>query len=44
MVSRQGRLLQVRGSTVLAAGDEVLALADHESDVSDLFSAPDRQE
>ena len=44
MVSRQGRLLQVRRSTVLAAGDEVLALADHESDVSDLFSVPDRQE
>jgi cell volume regulation protein A len=44
MVSRHGRLLQVRGSTVLTAGDEVLALADHESDVSDLFSAPDRQE
>jgi cell volume regulation protein A len=44
MVSRHGRLLQVRGPTVLRAGDEVLALADHESDVSDLFSAPDRQE
>jgi potassium/hydrogen antiporter len=40
MVSRHGRLVQVRGSTVLHAGDEVLALADEESDVSDLFSAP----
>ncbi|MCU1657431.1 MAG: hypothetical protein JWO57_2087 [Pseudonocardiales bacterium] len=41
MVSRGGRLVQVRGSTVLAAGDEVLALADHESDVSSLFAARD---
>jgi cell volume regulation protein A len=31
MVSRAGRLVQVRGTTVLEAGDEVLALAsDHE--------------
>jgi Trk K+ transport system NAD-binding subunit len=28
MVSRHGRLVQVRGSTVLRAGDEVLALAE----------------
>ena len=28
MVSRDGRLVQVRGATVLQAGDEVLALAD----------------
>jgi cell volume regulation protein A len=27
MVSRQGRLVHVRGDTVLQAGDEVLALA-----------------
>lgn len=30
MVSRSGRLVQVRGQTVLEAGDEVLALADDE--------------
>jgi potassium/hydrogen antiporter len=28
MVSRRGRLVQVRGSTVLEAGDEVLALVE----------------
>jgi potassium/hydrogen antiporter len=28
MISRRGRLVQVRGDTVLRAGDEVLALAD----------------
>jgi potassium/hydrogen antiporter len=40
MVSRRGRLVQVRGSTVLEAGDEVLALAeaDAEADVSGLFA------
>jgi potassium/hydrogen antiporter len=32
MIGRQGRLVQVRGTTVLAAGDEVLALADDEDD------------
>ena len=30
MVSREGRLVQVRGTTVLRSGDEVLALADDE--------------
>jgi Trk K+ transport system NAD-binding subunit len=28
MISRAGQLVQVRGATVLHAGDEVLALAD----------------
>lgn len=32
MVSRRGKLLQVRGSTQLQAGDEVLALTDAEAD------------
>lgn len=40
MVSRAGRLVQVRGRTVLLAGDEVLALADEETDVADLFAEP----
>ena len=31
MVSRDGRLVQVRGGTVLQAGDEVLALADDDA-------------
>ncbi|MGI8677525.1 MAG: potassium/proton antiporter [Jatrophihabitans sp.] len=37
MVSRAGRLVQVRGGTVLQAGDEVLALADESTDVGALF-------
>jgi hypothetical protein len=40
MVSRHGRLVQVRGTTVLEGGDEVLALADDAADVGRLF-APD---
>jgi cell volume regulation protein A len=39
MVSRAGRLVQVRGTTVLAAGDEVLALASDEALVAGLFRA-----
>jgi cell volume regulation protein A len=38
MVSRDGRLVQVRGSTVLMAGDEVLALADPGIDLSSVFA------
>ena len=38
MVSRGGRLVQVRGTTVLEAGDEVLALASDSSVISRLFS------
>jgi cell volume regulation protein A len=37
MVSRQGRLVQVRGDTVLHAGDEVLALADEATDGGAVF-------
>ncbi|MGH3508793.1 MAG: cation:proton antiporter [Nocardioidaceae bacterium] len=37
MVSREGRLVQVRGATVLRAGDEVLALAEDDVDVAGLF-------
>ena len=41
MVSRDGRLVQVRGATDLQAGDEVLALADDEDGaarVDDVFT------
>jgi len=38
MVSRHGRLVQVRGTTVLEAGDEVLALASDRSVISRLFT------
>jgi potassium/hydrogen antiporter len=37
MVSREGRLLQVRGDTLLQAGDEVLALAEDGSSPGHLF-------
>jgi potassium/hydrogen antiporter len=37
MVSRAGRLVQVRGTTELAAGDEVLALAAEDAAVAGLF-------
>jgi cell volume regulation protein A len=48
LVSRDGHLVQVRGATVLRAGDEVLALGDPDDWPSDLFTttaapaAPDR--
>ncbi len=38
MVSRDGRLVQVRGTTVLRAGDEVLALASDGSVIARLFT------
>ena len=38
MVSRDGRLVQVRGTTVLGAGDEVLALASDGSVIARLFT------
>jgi cell volume regulation protein A len=40
MVSRRGRLVQVRGETVLRPGDEVLALAEDDADPGHLFRAP----
>jgi cell volume regulation protein A len=40
MVSRGGRLVQVRGTTVLRAGDEVLALASDDGVVSGFFREP----
>ncbi len=40
MVSRGGRLVQVRGTTVLAEGDEVLALASDQDLIAGLFSPP----
>jgi cell volume regulation protein A len=40
MVSRAGRLVQVRGTTVLEDGDEVLALASDHDLIAGLFSAP----
>lgn len=39
MIGRQGRMVQVRGSTVLQAGDEVLAIGDPQVDVGRLFGA-----
>ena len=41
MVSRDGRLLDVRGNTVLQAGDEVLALADPAANLQRIFDGPD---
>jgi len=38
MISRHGRLVQVRGDTVLQAGDEVLALADGPEPPAALFT------
>ncbi len=43
LVRREGKLVQVRGSTRIAAGDVVLVLSD-ESDLSGLFVAPPRQD
>ena len=40
LVSRHGQLVQVRGDTTLAAGDEVLALADNDGDVDAVFLQP----
>jgi cell volume regulation protein A len=37
MVSRQGRLVQVRGETVLRAGDEILALTEDGDEFSSVF-------
>lgn len=37
LVSRSGRLVQVRGGTVLRAGDEVLALAGEDVDLARVF-------
>jgi cell volume regulation protein A len=42
LVRRDGKLLQVRGSTRIAAGDAVLALSG-ESSLAKLFAAPPRQ-
>jgi potassium/hydrogen antiporter len=42
VLRRDGRLVQVRGDTVLRAGDEVLALGDPDEDPDGLFSAPER--
>ncbi len=40
MVSRDGRLVQVRGRTLLRADDEVLLLADSGADLDAVFRAP----
>jgi cell volume regulation protein A len=40
LVSRRGRLVQVRGDTVLEAGDEVLALAEEGDSPDSLFRPP----
>jgi len=42
MVSRDGRLVQIRGRTRLLAGDEVLVLADPGADLSRVFDGPAR--
>jgi cell volume regulation protein A len=41
MINREGRLLQVRGSTRLQAGDIVLTLADPDAQVDRIFDASD---
>jgi Trk K+ transport system NAD-binding subunit len=43
MVSRGGRLVQVRGDTQLRAGDEVLALAEEGDHPDHLFETAPRQ-
>jgi cell volume regulation protein A len=40
MVSRDGRLVQIRGDTVLHSGDEVLALADDADSPDQVFESP----
>jgi cell volume regulation protein A len=40
MVSRAGQLVQVRGTTVLQGGDDVLALASDDQLIAGLFSRP----
>jgi cell volume regulation protein A len=40
LVSRRGRLVQVRGTTELQAGDEVLVLMDEETDPAGVFRSP----
>jgi cell volume regulation protein A len=40
LVSRRGRLVQVRGTTELRAGDEVLVLMDEQTDPADVFRSP----
>jgi hypothetical protein len=40
MISRHGRLVQVRGDTRLEAGDEVLALTDDDGGPWEIFAAP----
>jgi len=42
MISRAGRLVHVRGDTVLRAGDEVLVLATDGDLAESLFSSPRR--
>ena len=44
MVSRQGRLVQVRGDTELQAGDEVLALAEDDLHLDHVFNEHDLTE
>jgi cell volume regulation protein A len=41
MVSRDGKLVQARGPTLLQAGDEVLLLTDPGADLGPVFGAPD---
>lgn len=40
LVTRNGSLVQIRGNTRLRAGDEVLALADSDVDLTQVFHAP----
>jgi cell volume regulation protein A len=40
LVTRNGALVQIRGNTRLRAGDEVLALADADVDLTEVFHAP----
>ncbi|QNK81581.1 cation:proton antiporter [Nakamurella sp. PAMC28650] len=40
MIRRDGQLVQIRGNTVLQAGDEVLVQTDPDVDLQDLFRSP----
>ncbi|WP_395725385.1 potassium/proton antiporter [Nakamurella sp.] len=40
LVTREGSLVQIRGTTRLRAGDEVVALADADVDLAQIFRAP----
>ena len=40
MIRRDGQLVQIRGTTVLREGDELLVQTDPDVDLKDLFRSP----